>query len=194
MRRFDLLGALSLGAAFGAATSLSNDLGSGLAEVVSLILGAACAWASLAVVAGWLARTPARGAVAGVAALIAATTAYYGMDSVLREESLGLYWPEMVRWWAASVVFGAGLGAVGACIRRPGTVGLIAGLTIPLAAAAQMILLPPGSKVLVTPAMTWARAILWAAAAVCTALVVGRFLAERRLQAAGHPDRARPHS
>jgi hypothetical protein len=38
-----------------------------------------------------LADARARGAVAGVLALVAATTAYYGMDSILRQEPFAWY-------------------------------------------------------------------------------------------------------
>lgn len=181
-----VLGASALGAGFGAATSLSNGFASpfepdSFARVASLVLDAGWAWAGLAVVAGWLAGAPARGAVAGALALIAATSAYFGMDSIIREEPFAWYWPELLRWWLASVVFGPGLGAVGAYMRRPGVRGLLAGLTVPAGATVQMLVLPPGAETPIeTPAMKWARLIVVAAAAVGAAVVLTRFFAERR--------------
>ena len=77
-----------------------------LATVMSVILDVGWAWAALAVAAGWLAGTPARGALAAVLALLAATTAYYALDSVLRQEPFALYWPELQRWWLASLPSG----------------------------------------------------------------------------------------
>lgn len=70
-------------------------------------------------VAGWLAGAPARGAVAGVLALIAATTVYYGVDSIVGEGQFAWYWPELVRWWLASVVCGSVLGTVGGTAGGP---------------------------------------------------------------------------
>jgi hypothetical protein len=182
-----VLGACALGSGFGAATSLSNRFDSqvepdSFARVASLVLDAGWAWAALAVVAGWLAGTPARGAVAGVLALIAATTVYYGMDSLTGGDTLAWYWPEMLRWWSASVVFGSVLGALGSFGRRPGVLGLLAGLTIPIGATVQMIVDPPGpGGQFATPAENWARLIVLAAAAVGTTAVITRFgLGERQ--------------
>jgi hypothetical protein len=180
-------GACALGAGFGAATSLSNGFASpfepdSFARIASVVLDAAWAWGGLAVVAGRLAAAPARGALAGAIALIAATTVYYGTDSIVRQEPLALYWSEMFRWWLASLIVGSALGGVGAYVGRPGLLGLFAGLTIPVVATVQMIVLPPGAGgPVVTPAMSWARLLVLVAAAVGAAAVIIRFLlAERR--------------
>jgi len=184
-----------LGAGWGAVSSLTNDVSSpyGMigsqmvdtgwawaAEVASLIANAGWAWAGIAVAAGWLVGARARGAVAGVVALIAMTTAYYGMDSVLLREPFALYWYEMRVWWLASLVFGPILGAVGGRIGSPGVIGLIAGLTVPVGAAVEMIWLPrwdtPGGDA----ALDWMRLIVLAAAAVSACIVVGRFLVAAR--------------
>ena len=176
-----MVAALVLGASFGAATSLSNEGDSQLAAVVSIILDIGWAWAGLAVAAGWLAGAPVRGALAAVLALLAATTAYYALDSVLREEPLTLYWPELQRWWLASVACGPVLGAVGAYIGRGGVQGLLAGLVVPLGALAQMVVLPPGSgNLIVTPEMRLAWAIVLASSCVVAGVVVVRFLAAER--------------
>ncbi len=191
-----LVGVLALGAGFGAVSSLSNALASPFtpvggriadtgwaraAQIASLLLDAGWAWAGLAVAVGWLAGSRARGAVAGVLALISATTAYYGMDSVLRQEPFALYQSEMLFWWLGSAICGAALGAVGAYIGRPGVIGLLAGLTVPVGAAVQMIVLPPGEGILVmSSAANWTRLIVWVAAAASAGVVVTRFLAARR--------------
>lgn len=181
-----LLGACALGLAFGAVTSMSNGILSPSDEgaiatavrVTSHVLDAGWAWAAVAFVAGCLAGSPARGAAAGFVALVAATIAYYGMDSILREEPLSLYWREMLRWWLGSAIFGPVLGCIGAYARRPGVVGLLAGLVIPIGAAAQMVLMPPGGAV-TGSTTTSARIVVVVIAAVWAAAVVGRFLTRR---------------
>lgn len=183
--------AVAIGAAYGAATSLVNDvsspygmLGGGVvgtgwawtmdvAQFASLWIGAGWAWAGLAIAAGWLAGANLRAAVAAVLALLAATTTYYCLDSVLREEPLSLYLPELLQWWLASVVFGAALGVVGACIRRPGLVGLLAGLTLPVGATVQLILFGPA---IMTPVTNFARVSVWVAAAVVAGRVITKFI------------------
>ena len=181
--------ALAVGGGYGAATSLINDVSSPYgtiggrmadtgwqwaAEVASHLLGVGWGWAGLAMVAGWLAGTGARGAAAAVLALLAATTAYYGTHSVLRQEPFVWYWREMLLlWWPASVVLGPALGAVGASIGRPGVVGLLAGLTLPVGATAQTIWLY--EPMVATPAEDCARVIVWVAAAAGAGVVIARF-------------------
>jgi hypothetical protein len=96
--RLALVGALALGAAFGALSSALNAGDSTASEAASLVLGAGWAWAGLALGAGSLAATSAAGALAGALALVAATTAYYASDTVLRQEPFALYWPEVQQW------------------------------------------------------------------------------------------------
>jgi len=203
-----MIGALALGAAFGAATSLSNALSSWLglvdgvrlesgwawpARVVSLTLDSGWAWAAVAVAAGWLAGSRARGAAAGVLALLAATTAYFALDSVFLEEPFTMGSAAVRYWLVASVLCGSVLGVVGACVNRPGLVGLLAGLTVPVGAAVQMIIRPPGSDPMsLTGADGWARLIVWAAAAVGAAVVIDRYRATTRPPAQEHA-RASPH-
>lgn len=86
----------------------------------------------------------------------------------------------MLVWWLASVVFGSVLGAVGASVRRPGVIGLFAGLTVPVGAIVQMIFLPPGWGLIVHPSAIWARVIVSVAATVSIAFIVTRFLAAER--------------
>jgi len=172
---------LMLGAGWGTLSSFTNADVSPFGVAASLLVNAGWAWAGVAVAAGWLVGTAARGAAAGVLALFAMTTAYYGMDSILHHVPFGSDWYEMLVWWMASVVFGSVLGVVGASIRRPGVVGLLAALTVPVGAAVEMLLLPRegGAFGVVNPVYDWLRPVVWAAAAATTAVLVVRFLASR---------------
>ncbi|MGI5486992.1 hypothetical protein [Microtetraspora malaysiensis] len=196
-----LVVALAVGAGFGAATSLMNALsdsnadlesrayttgGWSIAEIMSVLLDSGWAWAGLAVAVGWLvtrarASRPsslAPGAAAGALALLAATAAYSIVDTIRSGGQLPWYESEPLLWWVASVVLGAPLGAVGACVRRPGAIGLLARLTVPVGAAVQMAVLPPGRNEVV---QTIGRTVVWTAAAVSIGFIVVRFLlVERR--------------
>ncbi|MEU8779625.1 hypothetical protein [Streptomyces sp. NPDC048606] len=191
---------LAVGAAFGAVTSLVNALSSpfsslgaplvgtvpgGAAKVLSLLLDAGWTWAALAVAVGVTARTWGRGAAAGALGLMAATAAYYVTDSFARGEPLAGYGPDLILWWVASVLFGSVLGVVGAAVRRPGVIGLLAALTVPVGAAAQMLLMPPRPHMTLTPGIIAAEALVWTAAAAGAVWAVHRFRSERR--APRHP-------
>ncbi|GAA3137789.1 hypothetical protein GCM10010466_30860 [Planomonospora alba] len=195
------VGAPAAGAGFGAATSLANAASHGyadleseayttsgwsIAEVVSVLLDSGWAWAGLAVAAGWsLGRAgadrpaaPARAAAAGALALLAATAAYSVAETLRSGGPLSSwYMAEPLVWWVTSVVFGAPLGAVGACIARPGVIGLLARLTVPVGAAVQMIVLPPGRNEVIAAV---GKTIVWVAAAVSIGVVVIRFLGAQR--------------
>ncbi len=190
-----VFGGVALGATFGALTSLVNAASSPfsamgghvaqtgwgwLARVASLLLGAGWAWAALAVLAGLLAGAPARAAVAGAGALLAATATYYTVDTVLLQQSLFSFLPELGYWFAASLLLGPVLGAVGALSKSPRITGLLAALTVPVGAALQMLLLPPGfDGRIVRPEAVWARTFVWAAAAALAAAAVARYLRQR---------------
>jgi hypothetical protein len=187
-----------LGAGFGATTSVVNDLsspygklGAGLvgtrwgwvsdvAEVGSLLLDVGWAWAAVAVAAGWLAGAIGRGAVAGMVSLMAATAAYFVMDSLLREESVTGYVGEARYWWLASLTLGPFLGAVGASLMRFGVTGLFAGLIVPVGALVQTLFLQPDLASSSRPEGVWALGIVSAAAIACISLVVARFALQRR--------------
>ncbi|MFF3396469.1 hypothetical protein ACFYW1_36855 [Streptomyces sp. NPDC002669] len=184
------LGSLAAGAGFGAVTSLVNALsspyteigaplrgtpGGKTAKVLSLLLDAGWAWAALAVAAGLLAGTLLRGALAGTLSLIAATAAYYLTDAYVADAESA-----MTYWTAAALLFGPVLGAVGAAVRRPGPVGLCAALTVPLGAAAQMVVMPPRPHLTLTPSIVLAEAVVWTGAVLGVVLAVRRFRAERR--------------
>lgn len=184
--------AVPIGLGFGAVTSLMNALSSPytavgapfagtvvapVVEVVSRLLGVGWSWAALAVGVGWLARRPLHGAFAGTAALLGATTAYYVLDPVLREEPFGMHSGALVYWAVASAVFGPLLGALGSHVGRPGPLGLLAGLVVPAGAALEMLVFrAPHPLLPLTPAEQVARwIVLVGAAAVAFVLVVRRF-------------------
>ncbi|MEU7322127.1 hypothetical protein ABZ682_16440 [Streptomyces griseoviridis] len=116
-----------------------------------------------------------RGAGAGVVSLAVASTAYYAMDTVVFDGGT-----DTLLWVVVSVPFGSVLGAIGAAARRPGAVGLLAALTVPAGAAAQMLLIPPRPHLTVTASIVVAETVVWTGAALGTALAVRRFLLQRR--------------
>jgi hypothetical protein len=193
--------ALVVGGGFGTITSLINDISSpygmiggqiadtgwswilGAAEVVSRLVGVGWAWAALAVVMGYFAGrrgSSVWAAAAAILTLLAATTAYYGMDSIFREESLAGYWWEISFWWLASVATGLVFGVVGAGIGRPGVIGLLCGLVIPVGASAWVVWEASGMPY-VSPEMHWARAIVWVCSVMVAGIFIARFIAHLRL-------------
>ncbi|GAB1821290.1 hypothetical protein [Herbidospora sp. RD11066] len=201
-----LVVALTLGAGFGTATSLANALsgefadlesaefttsGWSLPEIVAVALDSGWAWAGLAIAAGWLltrdttrrswpqARAAVvRGAVVGPVALLAATVAYALVDTVRSGAPLSEWiYAESFVWYLASVVFGAPLGVVGACAHLTGIVGLLAKLTLPVGAALQMVVLPPGRNEVVREI---GQVTVWTAAALFTLFVAVRAGGARR--------------
>lgn len=193
---------LVIGAGFGAATSLVNALshshadlfsrayttsGWSIAEIMSVLLDSGWAWAGLAVAVGWLVTRAVEnhplalardGAAAGALALLAATAAYSIVDTIRRGGQFPWYESEPTLWWVASVVLGAPLGAVGACVKRSGTIGLLARLTMPVGAAVQMVVLPPGRNEVVEAI---GKTVVWTAAAASIGVIVVRLLlVERR--------------
>ncbi|MEU7969737.1 hypothetical protein AB0D09_40840 [Streptomyces sp. NPDC049097] len=185
-----ITGAVMAGSVFGSLTSLANAVSSpygpigaraaaGAGTVVSLLLDAGWSWAALAVVVGWAVATPARSALAGVAALTAATVSYYVMDAYVWDAGT-----DMVVWLVVGVPLGLVLGAVGALVRRPGLTGLFAALVVPVGAAVQMVVIPPGEGLIDARLATTAAGIVWAAAALSAAWALGRFWRWRRAAAA----------
>ncbi|QCN86487.1 hypothetical protein DDJ31_17145 [Streptomyces griseoviridis] len=107
--------------------------------------------------------------------LAVASTAYYAMDTVVFDGGT-----DTLLWVMVSVPFGSVLGAIGAAARRPGAVGLLAALTVPAGAAAQMLLIPPRPHLTVTASIVVAETVVWTGAALGTALAVRQFLLQRR--------------
>jgi hypothetical protein len=168
-------GGLALGAVVGVLSSLANAASSPVGVAASLVLNAGWAWAAVPVAAGWCAGTWRAGAVAGVLALAVTTTAYYVTDSFLRHEPIGMYRHEMRYWWLAGVGFGSLLGGVGGLVRRPGVLGLLAGLTVPVGAAVEMAWLPRWDATSMPPTLDAVRVVVWAAAALAAGLVLVRY-------------------
>ncbi len=65
---------------------------------------------------------------------------------------------------------------MGACVHLPGVVGLLAGLTLPVGAAVQMVVLPPGRNEVVRDI---GQVVVWTAAGLFAAFVVARALRRR---------------
>ncbi|WP_152628429.1 hypothetical protein [Streptacidiphilus neutrinimicus] len=195
-----LLAILAIGVMFAMATSTVNHIAeqltfsrhgeqtfaASLMRFASYLLDAGWSWAALAVAAGLLAREYAISALAGAVALLGATMEYYVFKS----------WPlwggdgsfvldsRVIFWGGASLLTGPPLGMIGARMRRPGVLGLIAGLVVPAGAALQMIYLPPVTNVSIFdgsafPEATWARWVVWAAAACGGAYVIVRYAREK---------------
>ena len=148
----------------------------------SLLLDVGWAWAAVAVAAGWLAGSGVigRGAAAGAVSLMAATAAYFVMDSLLRDEPLAGYVGEVRYWLLASVALGPLLGVVGASLLRVGVTGLLAGLIVPVGALVQTLFLQPALRSSSRPAAISALVIVSVAAVACIGLVVARFARHRR--------------
>ena len=189
---------VAVGLAFGAATSLVNQVPGLLGEVgqahtedsavtwtaifVSLILDSGWAWAALGFALGWIAVSPLVGALMGVVGLSAATVAYYSVDLLF---DIDAYWSAVGFWLVRAVVLGLPLGVAGALARRPGVVGLLAALTVPVGAALNMVVLPvrnglPGES----SAAGWAELTVWVAASGGAALVLVRFWLRSRPRSA----------
>jgi hypothetical protein len=186
----------ALGTAFGATTSVVNNVPAMLGEVgqahsddsaatwtavfLSLILDSGWAWAALGFVLGWLTGTPARlanaaviGAIVGAAGLSTATVSYYVTDLLFGIDD----WPAVGYWLIRAVVLGPPLGVAGALARRPGLTGLLAGLTVPVGAALSLLLFPLGSgRPGESSAVVYAELSVWATAAAGAAAVTLRFV------------------
>lgn len=188
-RRRRVLTVALAGVGYGVTTSALNALSSPFGElagtwlqsglrVLSTMTGAGWAWAALAVAAGWSSRSRRWGAAAGALALVAATTAYYGLDNVLREEPV--VDSDILLWSAGAALLGPPLGVIGAYLGRPGPLGLLAALTVPVGAGVQVVVLPQGvGGVQDAPEAVWARWIVAGAAVVAVILVVRRWWATR---------------
>ncbi|GGK91374.1 hypothetical protein [Mangrovihabitans endophyticus] len=196
------------GLALGLLTALVNDVPGMLGEVgqahsqdsaatwaaiyLSQLLDSGWAWAVTGFGIGWLVAGPASplrrvpaAAGAAVLGLVLATLAFYVVKLPIGDAMTG---PSTVYWLVRAVVFGLPLGAAGAWARRPGVVGLLAALTAPACAVANMLLFPiwptlPGES----PARAWAAVTVWVLAAAGVALLTARFLAGRRPSATPTP-------
>jgi hypothetical protein len=178
------LSAVGFGIALGVATAWIDVRAGGLEQdglwrAASMVLNSGSAWAALAVVGGWLIGRPLAGAVAGTVALVAAVVGYYAFG-VLAGDRTDVGFAGVsgaVRMWALlAVVVGPVLGLAGALVRRPGLVGLVAVLVVPVGVVIEMVGLRrlSGETFAVDPALAWAQAAMVVGAILggCSALVV----------------------
>jgi hypothetical protein len=180
------LSVVGLAMALGVATAWVDVRAGGLEQdglwrAASMVLNSGSAWAALAVVGGWLIGRPLAGAVAGTVALVAAVVGYYAFGVLAGDRTdVGIAGVSgAVRMWALlAVVVGPVLGLAGALVHRPGAVGLIAVLVVPVGVVVEMVGLRrlSGETFAVDPALAWAQAgmvvgaILWGCAAVVVRL------------------------
>jgi hypothetical protein len=178
------LSVVGLGVALGVATAWVDVRAGGLEQdglwrAASMVLNSGSAWAALAVVGGWLIGRPLAGAVGGTVALVAAVVGYYAFG-VLAGDRTDVGFAGVsgaVRMWALlAVVVGPALGLAGALVRRPGLVGLVAVLVVPVGVVVEMVGLRrlSGETFAVDPALAWAQAgmVVGAILGGCSALVV----------------------
>ncbi|NLT30462.1 MAG: hypothetical protein GXX86_08400 [Propionibacterium sp.] len=103
---------------------------------LSELANSGTAWAGLMVLAGWLVHTGWQAAVAGVLAGELALVVHYGLAELIGPlldlPPAGFATNEY--WFVVAAVFGAPLGLAGALAHRPGAVGRLAGLVVPLGA------------------------------------------------------------
>jgi hypothetical protein len=187
------LSAVGLGVALGVVSAWVDVRAGGLEQdgswrAASMVLNSGSAWAALAVVGGWLIGRPLAGAVAGTVALVAAVVGYYAFG-VLAGDRTDVGFAGVsgaVRMWALlAVVVGPVLGLAGALVRRPGLIGLVAALVVPVGVVVEMVGLHrlSGQTFAVDPALAWAQAMMVAAAV----LGAGSALVFRFRQPANHP-------
>jgi hypothetical protein len=186
------LSVLGLGIALGVATAWVDVLAGGLdqtdgARALSMVLNAGAVWAGLAVLCGWIVRRPiVAAAIAGALGLGAAVLGYYLYGALIGDRvAVGL--PGLtgaIRLWAVlAVTLGPVLGITGALIHRPGPIGILATLAVPVGVAVEMIWLRrlSGETFVVDPALAWAQAAMVATAIVGAVTVLcRRFIDTRR--------------
>lgn len=130
------LGLLAVGADWLLEVRWFGSTGHGFVRAASRVLNAASVWASLGLLAGWLARVPARGALAGPLALSAGLVGYYlpyQVRAAVEDAPVSSSWWALVALWlAVAVLAGPLLGVVGALMRRPDLLGLLACAALPV--------------------------------------------------------------
>jgi hypothetical protein len=187
------LSAVGFGIALGVATAWIDVRAGGLEQdglwrAASMVLNSGSAWAALAVVGGWLIGRPLAGAVAGTVALVAAVVGYYAFGVLVGDRTdVGFAGVSgAVRMWALlAIVVGPVLGLAGALVHRPGLVGFVAVLVVPIGIVVEMLGIRKlnGTTFDVDPALAWAQAMMVAAAV----LGAGSALVLRLRQPANQP-------
>lgn len=142
-----ILWALGLGAALGVTTSAADYFaGGGYADVWRLpavLLNAGATWAALAFLCGYLARRTGWAMVAGAVGLISAVVSYYAFGSVFGDRigvDVGNLLGALRYWLVGGLIVGPLLGLAGALARRPGALGFVAALTVPVGTLAELFL------------------------------------------------------
>lgn len=199
-----LLVAVVGGALFGASTVVLNTTDHPLVSGVASVVGAGSGWAAAGLVAGWFAYRATsslwRTVVLSTVFLLGATVSYYvvdhwyalaryaalppGLVAELADGSAHGGPPEVsvegiVLWSAVALVCGPVCGLVGALARRPGTVGLLARLSLPVGLAAWSGYLLSAPAVQVDPVYVIAQAVTACVSAGLAAVLVVRHLGLR---------------
>lgn len=165
--------ALLIAAGFGCLTAgLVNLADHPLARFGGYLLNAGWAWAGLAVLAGAIAAKPLAGAATGWLAAGVALFAFDTTDAFVDGTALTTALRADLSWWAVSLVFCPLLGFVGSQVRRADRIGLLARLVVPVGAALEMVVRPPGGGV--HPQAQWAQWTAWILAALTVLLLLRR--------------------
>ena len=175
-----------LGAALGLAAAAADVLAGGLNQddawrAVSMLLNAGCVWAGLAVLGGWLLRTPGRGAIAGLLGLSCSLMGYYAGGLIYGDRAhvgLGGLSGVIRVWTVAAVLAGPLLGGVGALIRRAGAPGLVAALVLPVGTVAEILFLHrlASESFVIDPWLAWTQLVLIVTACAGAVLAMSRSL------------------
>ncbi|WP_432564985.1 hypothetical protein [Kineococcus sp. SYSU DK003] len=146
-----LLSALALAVVFGTLNAFLDGAAAAPLRFAGVVLNAGFAWAGLAVAAGAVVRTPRLAVVAGGLAATVGLSAFYVVDALVRDVPVSSAGDGAVFWFAAGLLLCPALGFAGSQIRRPGVRGLLPGvrgllaaLVVPVGAAVEVVVLPPG--------------------------------------------------
>lgn len=155
-----LLLVLVAAAAFGAVNAVLDSTSTTPTRFLGAVLNSGTAWAGVAVAAGALLGRPRSAVVAGWLGGTVGLSAFYVVAAPLHDLPLSACAPRIAFWWAVALVCCAPLGFAGTLLHRPGTVGLLVRLVVPLGAVAEALLHPPGG-----PVVRWTLALLGLAGA-----------------------------
>jgi hypothetical protein len=180
------LAVVGLGITLGVATAWVDVRAGGLEQndlwrAASMFLNAGSTWATLAIVSGWVIGRPIPAAIAGAAALGAAVVGYYAFGLLAGDRTqVGLEGVSgaIGLWTVLAVVAGPVLGIAGALIRRPGWIGRIATVVVPVGIVVEMVVLRRlGDETFaVDPALAWTQTAM----ITVSILAAGAILIRRR--------------
>lgn len=142
MRGLRVVVAVLIGVALGvfdaAVLAHAGATGSGTWRAASIVSNFALIWAGVAVLAGWIVARWALSALAGLLALLGAVLAYYAYGVQYASRTWEEVQAATVFWSVVALVGGPLLGLVGAACHRPGALGVLARLVLPLGLVAQV--------------------------------------------------------